>query len=96
MKPKKLKFVEQYIEEDPPTDGTRHWRGISAYLGRECLFNVVYNPRYNKFDDFDTTLGSPGTDFRRKIYKKEVRTREEAKEFAQEMFNEYVTSLCDE
>ncbi len=95
MKPKRLTFIEQFIDEEPPTD-VRYWRGISAYLGEECLFTVVYNPRYNKFDDFDTTLGSPGNDFRRKIYKKEVRTTEEVKEFVQEMFNEYVKSLCDD
>lgn len=94
MKPMTLKFVEQFIDEDPPLDGPRYWRGVSAYLGDECLFNVVYDPKYKKFDDFDTTLGSPGNDFRRKIYKKEVRTKEEVKEFLQEMFNEYVYSLC--
>jgi len=96
MKPKTLKFVEQYIDEDPPTDPPRRWRGISAYVGEVCVFSVSYDRKRNIFDDFDTTLSSPGSAFRRKVYKKAARTKEAVKLFTQEMFNEYVKSLCDE
>jgi len=98
MKPKTLRFVEQFLDEDPPTgpDEPRYWRGISAYVGEVCVFRVTYDRKRNIFDDFDTTLSSPGTAFRRKVYNKAARTKEEVKLFTQEMFNEYVKSLCDE
>ena len=97
MKPRTLRFVEQYIDEDPPTDPPRRWRGITGYVGDEWVIRMDFVPKKLRFDendhfDFDTSL--PGTDFRRKVHKKKVRSKEEAKEFAQEMFNEYVYSLC--
>ena len=97
MKPKKLRFVEQFIEDTPPLN---YWRGITAYLGDEWVFHIGYEKKENKFDEpthfnFDTCLGSPGSDFRRTIHGVTKRTKEEAKEFAQEKFDEYVKSLCD-
>jgi len=97
MKPQKIKFIEQYIDEEP-TD-LHSWRGISCYVNEESVFFMSYLPKKREYSEpthfeMDTTLGSPGSDFRRKIYGKTLRTKEEAKEFAQKMFNEYVYSLC--
>jgi len=98
MKPKKLKFIEQYIDEEPTNEHS--WRGISCYVGKDSVFSISYLPKKREYSEpthfeMDTTLGSPGSEFRRKIYGKFLRTKEEAKEFAQEMFNIYVDSLCD-
>jgi len=103
MKPKTLRFVEQYIDEDPPTgpNEPRYWRGISAYIGDEWVFHIRYNLKVLRSDEpthftFETCLGVSGDKFRQKMYGQSRETKEEAKEFAQELFNIYVKSLCDE
>lgn len=100
--PKTLRFVEQYLDEEPPTgpNEPRYWRGISAYLGDEWVFHMRYNPKVKRFDEethftFDSCLGTTGDSFHEKLRGVTKTTREGAKAFAQEMFNEYVQSLCD-
>jgi len=50
MKIKKLKFVERFIDNEPPVD-CNYWRGIMAYCDDMILFNIDYHPKKNKFDD---------------------------------------------
>jgi len=102
MKPKTLRFEDQYIDEEPPTGANepRYWRGISAYLGDEWIFHIRYNLKKKRSDEethftFQTCLGVRGDSFHEKLRGVTKHTKEEAKMFAQEMFNEYVLSLCD-
>jgi len=105
--PKTLRFVEQYLDEEPPTgpNEPRYWRGITAYLENvvtkdDWVFQIRYNPKVNRFDEedhftFETCLGTSGDDFRENLRGVTKTTKEGAKAFAQEMFNEYVLSLCN-
>ena len=96
MKPRTLTFVEQYIDEEPKEN---YWRGITAYNGEDWVFRMTYYPQEKQFGDpthfeFDTCLGMSGFDFREKFRGLNVKTSEEAKIKAQELYDEYVYSLC--
>ena len=103
--PKTLKFIEQYIDEAPPKDdGPRRWRGITAYVGEDdwsWVIRMSFIPKKNRFDEedhfeFDTCLGMTGDPIREKFRGVSKHTKEGAMPYAQEVFNEYVMSLCDE
>lgn len=101
--PKTLRFIEQYIDEAPPEDdGPRRWRGITAYVSEDdWVIRMSFHPKKNRFDEedhfeFDTCLGMTGDDIREMCRGVSKHTKEGAKIYAQEMFNEYVLSLCEE
>jgi hypothetical protein len=101
MKPKTLIFVEQYIDNDPPKNC--YWRGITAYLTEESdewIFRINFEPKKSKFGEPDffyvrTSLGVDGGEVNQKLFGKKFHTKEDVKKFTQEIFNEYVNSLCE-
>ena len=101
--PKTLTFVEQYIDDAPPTDdGVRRWRGITAYAGEDnWVIRMTFVPKVNRFDEeehfyFDTCLGMSGDDTHEMCRGVAKYTKEGAMIYAQEIFDKYVISLCDE
>lgn len=100
--PKTLRFVEQYIDEEPPTGPKepKYWRGITGYIDDDWVFQMRYNPKEHKFDEethftIETCLGMSGDDYRERLRGKTFLTKEGVQVFAQVMFREYVRSLCD-
>jgi len=103
MKPKTLTFVEQYLDEEPPEDGVKRFRGITAYLDdgteeKKSIFYIGFVPLKNKFEDlthFDFSCSLHSELIQDRIRGLKPKTKEEAKVIAQEIFNDFVYSFCE-